>query len=244
MGVRLLNEQFIRTALLIGSDAIEKLHNAHVAVFGIGGVGSFAAEALVRAGVGTLDFFDNDTVSLSNINRQLIALHSTVGKSKVDVMRARALDINPDVKINAYNTFYDARGADKYDLSKYSYIIDAIDTVTSKLLLIERASNLNVPIVSCMGAGNKLDASAFEVSDIYKTSMCPLAKVMRYELKRRGIKKLKVVYSKEKPLVPKDEFIEIEKIKGNRTPPGSVSFAPSVAGLILAGEVIRDLTGA
>ena len=234
----------MRTALLLGEAAIERLNSAHVAVFGIGGVGSFAAEALVRAGIGALDFFDSDSVSVSNINRQLIATHKTVGKSKVEVMRERALDINPDVKINANPVFYDAQNADKYDLSKYSYIIDAIDTVSSKLLLIERAKAAKVPIISCMGAGNKLDASAFEVSDIYKTSVCPLARVMRRELKMRGIKDLKVVYSKEEPLVPNAELAQNEPpAPGRRQTPGSISFVPSAAGLILAGEVIKDIAG-
>jgi len=239
-----LNEQFIRTALLLGEDGIKRLNNAHVAVFGIGGVGSYAAEALVRAGVGALDFFDADDVSLSNINRQLIATHKTVGMPKVDVMRERALEINLDVKINANCVFYDATNADEYDLSKYSYIIDAIDTVSSKLLLIERAKAIGTPIISCMGAGNKLDASAFEVSDIYKTSVCPLARVMRRELKLRGIKDLKVVYSKEEPITPIADLTLGEALpEGKRQIPGSISFVPSAAGLILAGEVIKDIAG-
>ena len=239
-----MNEQFIRTALLLGEDGIEKLQNARVAVFGIGGVGSFSAEALVRAGVGALDLFDGDTVCASNLNRQLIALHSTIGKNKVDAMRERALDINPNITINAHCVFYGADNADDYDFSQYDYIVDAVDTVTSKLLLVERAQAAGVPIISCMGAGNKLDATQFEVADIYKTSMCPLAKVMRYELKRRGIKKLKVVYSKEKPIIPlslepgRQEAAPLQK----RQTPGSISFVPSAAGLILAGEVIRDIT--
>lgn len=238
-----MKEQFIRTALLIGKDGIDKINNAHVAVFGIGGVGSFAAEALVRAGIGSLDFFDSDIVAESNINRQLIATHKTIGKNKVDVMRERAFEINPDVKINAQCVFYSSDNAEQYDLSKYSYIVDAIDTVSSKLLLISRAKAVGVPIISCMGAGNKLDGAAFEVSDIYKTSMCPLAKVMRYELKRMGIKDLKVVYSKEKPLVPRDEFVDKKDFDASsrRAIPGSISYVPSSAGLILAGEVIRDI---
>lgn len=239
-----MNEQFIRTALLLGEDGIKRLNDAHVAVFGIGGVGSFCAEALVRAGVGALDFFDADDVSVSNINRQLIATHKTVGMPKVDVMRSRALEINLNVKITANCVFYDAINADEYDLSKYSYIIDAIDTVSSKLLLIERAKAVGTPIISCMGAGNKLDASAFEVSDIYKTSVCPLARVMRRELKLRGIKDLKVVYSKEEPLVPIASLAQDEPLpQGKRQIPGSVSFVPSAAGLVLAGEVIKDIAG-
>ena len=237
-----MNEQFIRTALLLGEDGIKRLNDAHVAVFGIGGVGSFAAEALVRAGVGALDFFDADDVSVSNINRQLIATHKTVGMPKVDVMSKRALEINPDVKITANCVFYDAANADEYDLSKYSYIIDAIDTVSSKLLLIERAKATHTPIISCMGAGNKLDASSFEVSDIYKTSVCPLARVMRRELKLRGIKDLKVVYSKEEPITPIAGLTLGETLpEGKRQIPGSISFVPSAAGLILAGEVIKDI---
>lgn len=240
-----MEEQFMRTALLLGEAGVHALQNAHVAVFGIGGVGSFCAEALVRAGIGALDFFDGDTVCMSNINRQLIALHSTLGKNKVDVMRERALDMNPNVKINAHCVFYGTDNADDYDFSRYDYVVDAVDTVTAKLLLIEHAQAAGVPIISCMGAGNKLDATQFEVADIYKTSMCPLAKVMRYELKRRGIKKLKVVYSKEQPLTPlaigqaEQEQSALQK----RQTPGSISFVPSAAGLILAGEVIKDLAG-
>ncbi len=237
-----MNEQFIRTALLLGEDGIKRLNDAHIAVFGIGGVGSFCAEALVRAGIGALDFFDADNVSVSNINRQLIATHKTVGMPKVDVMRSRALEINPNVKITANCVFYDADNADEYDLSKYSYVVDAIDTVSSKLLLIERAKAVDTPIISCMGAGNKLDASAFEVSDIYKTSVCPLARVMRRELKLRGIKDLKVVYSKEEPLTPDTALAQDEPLpEGKRQIPGSISFVPSAAGLILAGEVIKDI---
>lgn len=240
-----MNEQFIRTALLLGEDGIEKLQNARVAVFGIGGVGSFCAEALVRAGIGALDLFDGDTVCMSNINRQLIALHSTLGKNKVDVMRERALDMNPNVKINAHCVFYGTDNADDYDFSRYDYVVDAVDTVTAKLLLIEHAQAAGVPIISCMGAGNKLDATQFEVADIYKTSMCPLAKVMRYELKRRGIKKLKVVYSKEQPLTPLaiGQAEQEQSALHKRQTPGSISFVPSAAGLILAGEVIKDLAG-
>lgn len=240
-----MEKQFIRTALLLGESGVQKLSRAHVAVFGIGGVGSFAAEALVRASVGILDLFDPDTVCESNLNRQLIALHSTLGKPKVDVMKARARDINPNAVINAHRVFYSADNADGYDFTAYDYIIDAIDTVTSKLLLIERAQAVGTPVISCMGTGNKLDAARLEVSDIYKTSMCPLAKVMRYELRKRGVKHLKVVYSQEPPLTPyaPDAMEQDTGCIQKRQPPGSVSFVPSAAGLLLAGEVIKDIVG-
>ena len=247
-------DQFSRTQLLLGPEAMQTLSTSMVAVFGIGGVGSFAAEALARSGVGGIALFDDDTICLTNINRQLIATLSTVGKPKVEVMRDRILDINASAKVEVNAVFYGADNADEYDLSRYSYIIDAIDTVSSKLILIERAKAANVPIISCMGAGNKLDPTTFEVSDIYKTSVCPLAKVMRRELRARGIESLKVVYSKEIP-TPLSESDEIS-CKNNcicppdskrncavrRQVPGSISFVPSVAGLILAGEAIKDLT--
>ncbi|MGN0182415.1 MAG: ThiF family adenylyltransferase [Candidatus Ornithomonoglobus sp.] len=247
--------QFSRTQLLLGEDGMEKLYNAHVAVFGIGGVGGYVVEALVRSGVGTIDIFDDDKVCLTNLNRQLIATRETVGKYKVDVMKERALSINPKVIINAHNCFYMPDNADDYDFSDYSYIVDAIDTVTGKLEIIMRANALNIPVISCMGAGNKLDASQFEVADIYETSMCPLARTMRRELKKRGIKKLKVVYSKEKPLRPIEDMRiscrshcicppnTARKCTERRDIPGSTAFVPAVAGLIAAGEVIRDLTG-
>ncbi len=222
--------------MLLGESGIEKLKNAHVAVFGVGGVGGYAIEALVRSGIGRIDIFDNDTVNITNINRQIIALEDTVGEYKVDVMKNRAIKINPNIEINAYNCFYTVDNADEYDFSKYSYIIDAIDTVSAKIELIVRANKANIPIISCMGAGNKLDATRFEVSDIYKTSVCPLARTMRRELKNRGIKKLKVVYSKEEPI--KTNIIDDETKKAI---PGSVAFVPSVAGMICAGEVIKDL---
>lgn len=231
-----MSDIFARTQMLLGKSGMEKLKNAHVAVFGVGGVGGYAIEALVRSGVGKIDIFDNDTVNITNINRQIIALEDTVGEYKVDVMKKRALQINPEIEINAYNCFYTADNADEYDFSKYSYIIDAIDTVSAKIELIVRANKANIPIISCMGAGNKLDATRFEVSDIYKTSVCPLARTMRRELKNRGIKKLKVVYSKEEPI--KTNIIDDETKKAI---PGSVAFVPSVAGLIMAGEVIKDL---
>lgn len=247
-------DQFSRTQLLLGAQAMKTLTGSFVAVFGIGGVGSFSVEALARSGVGAIALFDDDTVCLTNINRQLIALNSTVGKPKVEVMRDRILDINPTCRVEANSVFYSAENAGEYDLSRYSYIIDAIDTVTSKLELIVRAEAAHVPVISCMGAGNKLDPTAFEVSDIYKTSVCPLAKVMRRELRARGVESLKVVYSKEPPIPLSDS--EDINCKNNcicppdskrncavrRQVPGSISFVPSVAGLILAGEVIKDLT--
>ncbi|MDD2190683.1 MAG: tRNA threonylcarbamoyladenosine dehydratase [Eubacteriales bacterium] len=232
--VQTLNE-FSRTELLLGAEGMRRLHNARVAVFGVGGVGSFAVEALIRSGIGSIDLFDSDNVSLTNINRQLIATRKTIGKKKVEVMRDRILEINPSANVDAHDIFYGADNASDYDLSIYDYIIDAIDTVSSKLVLIESAKTQNVPIISSMGAGNKLDPTKLEVADITKTSMCPLAKVMRYELRKRGIQDLKVVYSKETPIKP-----AIDESK-NKQVPGSVAFVPSVAGLILAGEVIKYL---
>ena len=237
-----MQEQFSRTALVIGSSGVDRLHASRIALFGVGGVGGFAAEALIRSGVGALDIFDNDTVSVSNINRQLIALHSTVGQLKVDVMKKRLLDINHEAEIGAYAMFYLPENADSVDLSKYDYIIDAIDTVSAKIELAVRAQNLNIPIISAMGAGNKLDPTAFEVADIFKTSVCPLARVMRQSLKKRGVNHLKVVYSREIPR-PHAPDAECPPEEGRRSTPGSTAFCPSVAGLILAGEVIRDLTG-
>lgn len=247
--------EFSRTQLLLGSEAMEKLKNSSVAVFGIGGVGSFAAEAIVRSGIGGIALFDDDKVCLTNINRQLIATRKTVGKKKVEVMKERVLEINPKCEVEAFECFYTAENASGFDLSKYAYIVDAIDTVSSKLTLIEHARKAGVPIISCMGAGNKLDPTRFEVADIYKTSVCPLAKVMRRELKARGIDSLKVVYSKEEVIKPQEE--EDTSCKSNcvcppdtkrkctvrRQIPGSISFVPSVAGLIIAGEVIKDIIG-
>lgn len=233
-----MKEQFSRTAMLIGENAVDLLSKKHVAVFGVGGVGSFCVEALARAGVGELTLFDADTVDITNLNRQLIALHSTIGEPKTQVARLRALDINPDAIININTVFYSAENAESFDLTRFDYIIDAIDTVSSKLLLIERAANAAVPIISSMGTGNKLDPLRFEITDIYKTSVCPLAKVMRYELKKRGIKKLKVLYSKEEPIKPQFEAAGSPK---GRHSPASISFVPSVAGLIIAGEVIKEL---
>lgn len=230
-----MNNQFERTELLLGSEAMEKLKSSRVAVFGAGGVGGYTLEALARSGVGAIDVIDNDTVSLSNINRQIYALHSSVGEHKVDVAASRIADINPNAQVKVYKTFYMPDNADEFDFSEYDYIVDAVDTVTAKIELVMRANAAGVPIISSMGAGNKLDPTMFEVEDIYKTSVCPLAKVMRYELKRRGIKKLKVVYSKEKPLKHGAEA-------DGRRIPASCAFVPSVAGLIIAGEVIKDLT--
>lgn len=243
--------QFSRTQLLIGEKGMDRLYNSRVAVFGIGGVGGYAVEALVRSGVGTIDIFDDDKVSITNLNRQIIATRDTIGKYKVDVMKERALSINPDITVNAYKCFYMPDNADEYDFSKYSYVIDAVDTVTAKLEIVMRANNAGVPVLSCMGAGNKIDAAQFEVADIYETSMCPLARTMRRELKKRGIEKLKVVYSKEIPICPMGDMEDIEaevalgaERKGTpkRTVPGSTAFVPAVAGLIAAGEVIKDLT--
>ena len=231
--------QFSRTELLIGSENIEKLNNSRVAVFGIGGVGSFTAEALVRAGVGSIDLIDSDEVSVTNINRQIIALHSTVGRAKVDVARDRLLDINPNAVVVSHNMFFTDENAHELDFSNYDYVVDAIDTVTSKLLLVQQANESNTPIICSMGTGNKLDPTALEVADIYDTSVCPLARVMRTELRKRGVKELKVVYSKEEPLKPADSDEKMPQ--GRRQTPGSVSFVPSVAGLIIAGEVIKDL---
>ena len=229
---------FSRTELLLGEEALEKLRSARVALFGIGGVGSFAAEALARGGVGHITLVDGDTVSITNINRQLIALHSTVGKEKTAVMAERIADISPETEVETYPVVYGAENRDLLDFSTYDYVIDAIDTVTSKLILIEEAKKAGVPVISCMGTGNKFHPERFEVTDISKTSVCPLAKVMRKELKVRGIKNVKVVYSKEEPQKP-----AASTETGKRQIPGSLSFVPPVAGLLLAGEVIRHIAG-
>ena len=231
-----VKEEFSRTAYVFGEDAIVKLQNAKVAVFGVGGVGGYICEALCRAGVGHIDIFDRDTVSFSNINRQIIALHSTVGREKVAVMKERMLDINPDCKINAYNVFYLPENADEYDLSKYDYIADAVDTVSAKLEIATRAYKLGIPIISAMGAGNKTDPTRFEVADINDTTVCPLARVMRRELKARGVKKYKVVYSKEEP-----RKSGVTDPESGKAVPGSLSFVPSAMGLIMAGEIIKDI---
>lgn len=230
-----METQFSRTELLLGEKAVEKLRRSRVAVFGIGGVGGYVAEALARSGVGELDIIDKDTVSLSNINRQIIALHSTVGQYKVDVMADRLIDINPDIKVNSHRCFFLPDTSDEFDFAAYDYVVDAIDTVTGKIELIMTAGRCGTPVISSMGAGNKLDPSGFEVSDIFKTSVDPLARVMRKELRSRGVKKLKVVYSKEEPVKTNGDIIDGKKI------PGSCAFVPSAAGLVIAGEVVRDL---
>lgn len=230
----MINE-FSRTELLLGQDGMKKLKNTSIAIFGIGGVGSYIAEALARCGVGNLTLIDNDEVAVTNLNRQIIALHSTIGRKKVDVAKDRILDINPVASVEALDCFYTCN---EIDLSKFDYIADAIDTVSSKLTLIENAYKQNVPVISSMGTGNKLDPTKLTVTDIYKTEMCPLAKVMRYELKKRNVKKLKVVYSTEKPCEHKTES---EEVTQKRKTIGSISFVPSVAGLIIAGEIIKDI---
>ena len=236
----MIHEQFLRTQMLLGTEALARLQKARVAVFGIGGVGGYTVEALARSGVGQLDLIDSDTVSVSNINRQILATHSTVGLPKVEAAKRRILDINPDCAVRTYRMFYLPETADQFDFSQYDYIVDAIDTVTGKLQLVERAVAAGTPIICCMGTGNKLDASAFEVSDISKTSMCPLARIMRKELSKRGIRHLKVVYSREEALTPTGWEEEAAAL-GKRQIPGSVAFVPGTAGLILAGEVIRDI---
>ena len=236
-----MDSQFSRTEILLGSDAMEKLQNARVAIFGIGGVGGYTAEALARSGVGALDLIDPDEVSITNINRQLFATHSTVGKFKVDVAAARLKDISPALRITSHKVFYTPETADQFDFSQYDYIVDAIDTVTGKLCLAERAFAAGTPIISCMGAGNKLNGTAFQVTDISKTTICPLARVMRKELKKRGISHMKVVYSTEEAIKPVGAEEEAATI-GKRQIPGSTSYIPGIAGLLLAGEVIRDLT--
>lgn len=247
-----MDKRFSRTALLLGEEATERLAKARVAIFGIGGVGGYTAEALARGGIGCLDLIDNDTVCLSNINRQIYALESTVGRYKTEVAKERILDINPNIKVNTYNTFYLPETSGEFDFKNYDYVVDAIDTITGKIELAVNAQKAGVPIISSMGAGNKLDPTAFEVEDVYKTSVCPLAKVMRRELKKRGIEKLKVVYSKEKAITPKNiNSIDNNDNKNNdsketgsrKQTPGSISFVPSVVGLIAAGEVIKDLCG-
>ncbi len=235
-----MNEQFFRTEMLLGSAALERLQKAKVAVFGLGGVGGYAVEALARSGIGQLDLIDNDIVSVSNLNRQILATHSTVGMLKTEAAKARVLDINPNCAVNTHAVFYTPETAGQFDFAKYDYIVDAIDIVTGKLQLVERAYAAGTPIICCMGTGNKLDASGFQVADISKTSMCPLARVMRKELGKRGIKHLKVVYSQEEAMTPKGWEEEAAAL-GKRQIPGSVAFVPGAAGLILAGEVVRDI---
>ncbi len=239
-----MQEQFSRTEILLGRDGMERLQGARVAVFGIGGVGGHTVEALARSGVGTLDLIDNDTVAVTNLNRQIIATHKTIGQYKVDVAKERVLEINPQITVNTYRCFYLPETAEQFDFTQYDYVVDAIDTVAGKLQLVEQAVAAGVPIISSMGAGNKLDPTAFRVADIYKTNVCPLAKVMRRELKKRGIKKLKVVYSEEQPITPQSDLGEKEREESGiqkRQIPGSNAFVPSVVGLIIAGEVIKDL---
>ncbi len=242
-----MKEQLARTALLLGEEGMDRLARARVAVFGVGGVGGFTVEALARSGIGALDLIDDDRVALSNLNRQLIALHSTVGRHKVDVLCERVHDIDPDIRVVPHRCFFMPENADSFDFTQYDYVVDAIDTVTAKLELVLRCQKAGTPIISAMGAGNKLDPTRFEVTDIYKTSVCPLARVMRQELKKRGIRKLKVVYSREEPRKPQDKPQETLPDTPQRTgaarrsAPGSTAFTPSVAGLILASEVVRDL---
>ncbi|MBR1606173.1 MAG: tRNA threonylcarbamoyladenosine dehydratase [Clostridia bacterium] len=232
---------FSRTALLLGEEAMERLARSRVAVFGVGGVGGYVVEALARSGVGALDLIDSDTVSVTNLNRQIIALRSTVGRYKVDVAAERVGDINPDCRVTVHKTFYLPETQDQFDFTQYDYVVDAIDTVKGKLALVEQARAAGTPIICSMGAGNKLDPAAFEVADIYETSVCPLAKVMRVECRKRGIDHLKVVYSKEPPVTPKGTAED--PAPGKRATPGSIAFVPSAAGLVLAGAVIRDLIG-
>lgn len=246
--------QFSRTELLFGKDAMESLFKKRVAVFGIGGVGGYAVEALARSGIGALDLIDDDKICLTNLNRQIFALRSTVGKYKVDVAAERVHDICPDIQVTTHKCFYMPETADQFDFTQYDYIIDAIDTVTGKIEIIKRADAANVPVISAMGAGNKLDPSAFRVADIYDTKVCPLARVMRRELKKHGIKKLKVVYSEEQPMRPIEDMAiscrencicppgTARKCTIRRDIPGSTAFVPSTAGLIIAGEVIKDLS--
>ncbi|MCM1329224.1 MAG: tRNA threonylcarbamoyladenosine dehydratase [Ruminococcus sp.] len=230
-------EQFSRTELLLGGENMEKLKNSRVAVFGIGGVGGFAAEALARTGVGALELFDMDTVSITNINRQIIATLDAVGRYKTEVMKERIALINPEAAVTAHNCFFLPDNSADFDFSRYDYVVDAVDTVTAKIELVLKCRENGVPIISSMGAGNKLDPTKFEVADIFQTSVCPLARVMRTELRKRGVERLKVVYSKEPPIVPKSSGENC----GKKTVPGSVAFVPSVAGLIMAGEVVKDL---
>ncbi len=236
-------DQDSRTRLLLGEDGVEKLRNARVILFGLGGVGGYAAEALARSGVGQMHLVDDDTVSITNLNRQMLALHSTVGQYKVDVSERRIHDIDPNIQVFTYKTFYLPETAPQFDFSQYDYVIDAIDTVTGKLALIQQAKQAGVPVISCMGTGNKLDATAFQVADISKTSGCALARIMRKECAKRGIKGVKVVYSKELPMEPIETGETEPQREGSsrRSTPGSVAFVPAVAGLIMAGEVIKDL---
>ena len=247
--------QFSRTGLLIGKEALERLSKAHVAVFGIGGVGGYVVEALVRSGIGNFDLIDDDKVCLTNLNRQIIATRDTIGRHKVEVMRERILSINPDAEVTTHRCFYLPENARDFDFSSYDYVVDAVDTVTAKLEIVMRAKESNIPVISCMGVGNKLNPTQLEIADIYKTSVCPLAKVMRRELRKRGVDKLKVLYSKEEPITPLDDSEDTcrehcvcppgttRKCTQRRAIPGSISFVPSAAGLIIASEVVKDLAG-
>ena len=247
--------QFSRTELLIGKEALERLSKAHVAVFGIGGVGGYVVEALVRSGIGAYDLIDDDKVCLTNLNRQIIATRDTIGRYKVEVMRERILSINPYAEVTTHRCFYLPENAQDFDFSSYDYVVDAVDTVTAKLEIVMRAKESNIPVISCMGVGNKLNPTQLEIADIYKTSVCPLAKVMRRELRKRGVDKLKVLYSKEEPITPLDDSEDTcrehcvcppgttRKCTQRRAIPGSISFVPSAAGLIIASEVVKDLAG-
>ena len=240
-------DQYSRTRLLLGADGVDRLRSAHVALFGLGGVGGYAAEALARAGIGHIDLIDNDTVSLTNLNRQMLALHSTVGQYKVDAAAARIKDIDPTIEVRCFKTFYLPETADLFDFSRYDYVLDAIDTVTGKLMLMQQAKDAGVPIISCMGTGNKLDPTGYKVADISKTSGCALARIIRKECSKRGIKGVKVVYSEELPLEVENDAEEMAQSReagsSRRSLPGSTPFVPGVAGLIMAGQVIRDLSG-
>ncbi len=236
-----MTEQFSRIEVLIGDDAMEQLKSSKVAVFGVGGVGGYAVEALARSGIGAFDLIDNDTVSVSNLNRQIIATVDTIGKPKVEVMRDRILSINPSAKVTIRQSFFLPEKKEEYDFSEYAYVVDAVDTVTAKIAIIQFAKEAGAPVISSMGTGNKLNPMELEVTDISKTSVCPLAKVMRKELKDRGIKNVKVVYSKEQPIVPKAALEEVDPVARRRGTPGSTAFVPSVAGLIIASEVIKDI---
>ena len=236
----LINGQFTRTVLLLGEDAMRKLNRSRVAVFGIGGVGGYAVEALARSGVGAFELIDRDVVSESNLNRQIIATHKTIGRGKTEVMAERIHDINPDAQVTQHKCFYLPETADQFDFTQYDYIIDAVDTITAKIEIILRAQKAGVPVISSMGAGNKLDPSKFDAADIYKTSVDPLARVMRRELKKRGVRKLKVVYSKEEPIKPLGR-IEADPEAGRKDVPGSAVFTPAAAGLLIASEVVKDL---
>ena len=236
-------EEFSRLKMVVGDSGLEKLAAARVAVFGVGGVGGYVAEALVRSAIGAIDLIDNDTVSLSNLNRQIIALHSTIGKYKVDVAKERFLDINPECKINAIRCFFTGETSSQFDFLSYDYVVDCIDTVSGKIQIVMQAKQAGVPVICSMGAGNKMNPALFEVADIYQTSVCPLARVMRRELKERGVEKLKVVYSKEKPIQPQYTEDELQQmmVAGAKRAPGSNAFVPATAGLLIASEVVKDL---